>query len=663
MTTVVSLSSPPILYFSDNNGLSLVGGQLSTYVGGVPYATWSEPTGTFQLPNPIILNNRGEVATAAGTSSPLFLQSGVVYTFILQDAAGNTIWTDPNVTGTATVNSMLALLTQAQLGAILYPLTTAEGAANIVPSNFGYPAGNPRRYGAAGDGISDDTGAVQTAINGNDTYTGNQGDIYGVQSVTFPLNGPHHIDFNGSVIRGIATTAQTAVVVLAMQNTVIYDYRVDSALGSLLPNPNYTCGTWWYNNSANSQFNSIFGCQHAYLVRGMIFGALPGTSNAGALQSENKIFGWQTVGVQNPFYGNVEQGFVHFSEPIFYSGADAWNGGAIFNWLNARAFENYGGTYYAQGGELQHTAPDGVGNYAADLQACHFVGMNWETATAIQVIGPSIHIIGGQMTMDKGTGNSQFYINPTATGNLQIDGTVLGRPAGSGGSSSTSMIDCSANAAFEVILQNTQSFEWRWSLINGDVRLVKGGIPRYMNHRMSITASDPNVYILRSPSDSLLDGTIVDRLGYTVSGWHLTVDFGAGSGCVVSSNAGPSGYLASQLTLTSPGNAVANIADTSSLSTIQSTAIHVAPKDLYWASCWVYLLAGSNARLTVRFFTLGGAYLVEQVIADSSSIAPATWAFVEGPVFVPASAAYMAPGVFGSTTTVQFTDLRIRRAN
>jgi len=55
-------------------------------------------------------------------------------------------------------------LSQSVIGQYLYPQTAAELAAGVTPSNYAYPPGDVRRYGAVGDGTTNDTTALANAL-------------------------------------------------------------------------------------------------------------------------------------------------------------------------------------------------------------------------------------------------------------------------------------------------------------------------------------------------------------------------------------------------------------------------------------------------------------------------------------------------------------------
>ncbi len=147
MSIVVVASPQPILQFFGDDGTFLVGGQLYTTVGGVPYPTYADSQGLIQHANPIVLNSRGEIATSSGQSAQLFLVPNVTYTFALFDRLGNPIDTPTDIQGILTLPAILATLTQELIGSILIPQTDAELAAGITPVNYQYPPLCIDRYG------------------------------------------------------------------------------------------------------------------------------------------------------------------------------------------------------------------------------------------------------------------------------------------------------------------------------------------------------------------------------------------------------------------------------------------------------------------------------------------------------------------------------------
>lgn len=136
MSTMI-LAPAPVQQFTDSNGALLVGGRLFCYAAGTTtkQAAFTDAGGATALPNPIVLNVRGEVAASAtGTSCGLWLDPTLSYKFVLapandSDPPTNPIWTADNVASPQ--SAILAALNayEAQLGGVPVGVMTAYGGA------------------------------------------------------------------------------------------------------------------------------------------------------------------------------------------------------------------------------------------------------------------------------------------------------------------------------------------------------------------------------------------------------------------------------------------------------------------------------------------------------------------------------------------------------
>jgi hypothetical protein len=160
----VSLTPTPRFQWVTPSGQPAVGYQLFSYIAGTttPQATFIDYTQTQQNTNPVILDSNG--------SASVWLVQGQSYKLVLQDSFGNVYWSVDQVTQPIPTAS----LTQAGFNVFLaasppYVQTAAELAAGITPTNYLFPSGDIRRYGAASSNPSNHTyinAALAVSANG-----------------------------------------------------------------------------------------------------------------------------------------------------------------------------------------------------------------------------------------------------------------------------------------------------------------------------------------------------------------------------------------------------------------------------------------------------------------------------------------------------------------
>jgi hypothetical protein len=193
------------MQFFDANGNPLVGGKLYSYASGTstPLATYTDSTGSAANTNPIILDSRGECNLWLGAAN---------YTLTLKSATDVLIWSVDGVSGT--FDSSSVSYTAAGTGAVT---TTVQAKLRQTVS--------VQDFGAVGDGVTDDTLAIQAAIDALSAA--------GVGGTVLLPAGAYKITQNLSITWPNSTNQNTPGRITIKGEgadlSYIYDYRSDAS--------------------------------------------------------------------------------------------------------------------------------------------------------------------------------------------------------------------------------------------------------------------------------------------------------------------------------------------------------------------------------------------------------------------------------------------------
>jgi hypothetical protein len=149
--------------FFDNSGVILSGGLVYTYAAGTttPQTTYTTSAGNVAHTNPIVLDSAGRVASGG----EIWLTDAVAYKFVLKTSAAVTIGTYDNVTGNASgVASGIYAAFAAPSGSSLIGYLPAGAVPTTVQAKLRQSI-NAVDFGVTANGSTDDTAAMQAAIN------------------------------------------------------------------------------------------------------------------------------------------------------------------------------------------------------------------------------------------------------------------------------------------------------------------------------------------------------------------------------------------------------------------------------------------------------------------------------------------------------------------
>ena len=160
MTVNISMLAGAGAQFFDNNGDPLTGGKLYSYAAGTttPQVAYTTSAGNVAHSNPIILDSAGRVPS----SGEIWLTDAASYKFVVHTSDNVLIGTYDNITGNG--SGIYAAFAASSGSSLIGFVQSGAGAVTRTQQSKDRDTTSIKDYGAVCDGSTDDTAAIQLAL-------------------------------------------------------------------------------------------------------------------------------------------------------------------------------------------------------------------------------------------------------------------------------------------------------------------------------------------------------------------------------------------------------------------------------------------------------------------------------------------------------------------
>lgn len=544
-------------------------------------------------------------------------------------------------------------------GTVIRPVASGRESAGRWLRTGGDPA-NVCWFGAVGDGETDDTAAIQRAIDA----TRQDGMLVfpkGRYKVVTLDTGRCETTwrFDHAELIGGATEPTTCILRIRGLHSRFFDLRINAAFNS-----HYGCALWWYNDRDPSQHNDVVGLDIRYAKRGIVYGAMPGGRSTRFAQSENTIFGYHTRGVEKPLYINHDNGVLGLVSPHLVAHDEEWarDVPGRFDYTANQSFEAVAGVLVVQGGEVQNSIAATTATCATVEKGSevHLDGCIVEVNTPFLIRG-RLTIRGGRI-LNTQSMTSQFLVQGGEDSALHVSNCRLFRNPKVGSFSDRPLVVGQGDIVFD----QCEITEWAdfTPLVLG-----KNTDVHFERCRWRPQGPTGRDYRLDTGAPDLLDGRPIDHTGRSLDGFHPQ---GPANGSTGVSRDIPTPSYGGSIFIRADGFAGLSTLDTSSRETVRQSGIRMRGGERFLVEAWVRRVRGDVAVSMLVLDDAGnaisadktGRYLV--VCGNSQNFITDDWRYLRQVVTVPFQAAAYAG--FGISTgasggEVRMCGLKVRRAD